>query len=107
MLGMLLVTLAIINTYQGCRQVVACGCLSTPKFWSNYTLALSVETQLEVANVFDRFSAKLARPNQETCLGPCVYLIGTPKFLPLAQECCHFSPDPSPSQRGGVWTRDY
>ena len=34
-------------------------------------------------------------------------LIGTPKFLPLAQECCRFSPDPSPSQRGGVWARDY
>ena len=32
-------------------------------------------------------------------------LIGTPKFLPLAQECCRFSPDPSPS--GGVWARDY
>ena len=29
-------------------------------------------------------------------------LIGTPKFLPLAQECCRFSPDPSPSQRRGV-----
>ena len=24
-----------------------------------------------------------------------------------AQECCRFSPDPSPSQRGGVWARDY
>ena len=25
----------------------------------------------------------------------------------MAQGSCRFSPDPSPSQRGGVWARDY
>ena len=38
------------------------------------------------------------------------YVIGTPKFLPLDQECCCFSPDPSPRTRvamGAVSARDY
>ena len=33
----------------------------------------------------------------------CCDLIGTPKFLPLDQECCRFSPDPLPRvAMGGV-----
>ena len=38
----------------------------------------------------------------------CCDLIGTPKFLPLDQECCRFSPDALPRvAMGGVWARDY
>ena len=33
----------------------------------------------------------------------CYDQIGTPKFLPLDQECCRFSPDPLPRVAIWVW----